>query len=140
MSRLSKILSRMLNQTAVYWAVTGKDRYNAKTFAEPTEIACRWEEKQTKILNSEKEEVLSSAIIYIQSNLTIGGFLYLGEISDIEGYQTESSGVYVTLDSGAYLTTDSAGPRSNSNTKQIIGMKKIPDIKGQDTLKGYYLL
>lgn len=69
---------RSMKQSAVYWAPGAKDGFGVITLAAGVVIACRWENKQELFRDAEGKEVMSSAIVYPEIPLAIGGYLYEG--------------------------------------------------------------
>lgn len=78
-----KSQTRNLNQTAVYWAVPTFDGLGGSTFAIGSDISCRWEDKAELFLDSQGKEQRSSAVVFVDSDLAVGGYLYLGELADL---------------------------------------------------------
>ena len=80
-------ISRLCTQTAVYWGTPAEDGYGGKTFADPVEIDCRWEdavEKITRVGASLGEEVISKAKVYVIEDVEELGYLYLGTLDDLD--------------------------------------------------------
>lgn len=69
------LITRMRRQVALYWAPKGNDLFNSDTFDEPIEIACRWEDTQKEIIAANGEKKLTSAIVYVDRELKVGGVL-----------------------------------------------------------------
>lgn len=76
------IITRMRKQKAIYWAMSGKDEFNVQTFADPVEIACRWEDKQQVLVGPDGEEFSSSSMIYVDRDMFAGDYLKLGELEE----------------------------------------------------------
>lgn len=70
--------TQFLPQTATYWAITGIDGYNEKTFAAPVTVPCRWEGRTELVKTGDGETVASRARIFLDQDVVEGGFLYLG--------------------------------------------------------------
>jgi hypothetical protein len=90
MSIASFILNK-LNQTCVYWANPQDDGYGGKTFDEPVEIVCRWEER-VQLVKSEiaNTEFISRAVVFINQDVDLNGFLYLGTLDDMDSDSQEN--------------------------------------------------
>lgn len=82
------IITRMCHQTAVYWGSPVPDGYGQCTFAAAIEIDCRWEDKQELFIDSNSKEVLSQAVVYVDRDVDLNGYLYLGKESDLDSNHT----------------------------------------------------
>lgn len=67
-----------LNQTATYWAKSGKDGFGKLTFSSPVEIQVRWQDKQELFINSNGKEELSQTVIYLDQDIYSDDYFYLG--------------------------------------------------------------
>lgn len=74
---------RALNQTAVYWSAPTFDGLGGSTFTIGADIACRWEDKAELFLDLQGKEQRSSAVVFVSSDLAVGGYLYLGSVDDL---------------------------------------------------------
>ena len=70
-----------MNQDATYWPRTGSDMYGAPIFGPATAIKCRWEDKAIQFRDAAGVETVSDAVVYVDRQLAIGGFLVLGTVS-----------------------------------------------------------
>ena len=70
-------------QTAVYWAPSTLDGFGNVTFADPIEIAVRWENKVELFIDDKGKEQKSAAVVYPISAVLLEGYLYLGELLDL---------------------------------------------------------
>lgn len=77
-------ISSKLNQTAVYWGTPVATGYGGYSYASPVEISVRWEDRQELFINIRGQEELSRAIVYAEQDVSIGGYMYLGEESDLD--------------------------------------------------------
>jgi hypothetical protein len=94
----------MMNQTATYWAPGLDDGYGGLDFTSvvPQTIACRWQDVSQLFRDREGREVMSSAIVYPEQVLAIGGFLFLGDAGVAVGADPrELSGAYEIRQIGA---------------------------------------
>ena len=107
-------LSRLLNQTIVYWGTPSYDGYGGRTFDDPVELTGRWEDKNVLFIDSNGSERTSESIIYLTQAVDIGGFLYLGELDDFSSSATE--------------------PQDHENAREIRSCSKSPDVKGTTNL------
>lgn len=76
-------ITHLLKQTAVYWAAPTKDGYQTPTFSTPSEISVRWENKSVLFVDENGKEVRSKATIYIDQDVDLDGYLFLGEVDDL---------------------------------------------------------
>lgn len=84
---IDSFMKRVCLQTAVYWGSPVADGYGGKTFADPVEIDCRWEnrvEKITRVGDRLGEEVISRARVFVTQDVEELGWLYLGELDDLD--------------------------------------------------------
>ena len=98
-----------LKQTIVYWGLPNPTGYGGFTFASPVEVLGRWEQKSQLFINNAGQESRSIAIVYVDQDVVEGGWLFLGEISDI--------------DSGLVDT-----PENVPEARQIRGFRKTPNL------------
>lgn len=77
------ILANKLNQTAVYWSVSGFDGYGKPSFVAGVEKEVKWADKQEMFLNSDRKEELSAAVIHIDFDISLNDYFYLGELDDL---------------------------------------------------------
>jgi hypothetical protein len=97
-------------QTAVYWAPTGQDGYGEHTYAQPVELAVRWEERNELFINKEGREVRSEVVVYPIQALQNEGLLYLGLLSGLTDPQK-------------------ANPRSIAGIHEIKAVQSLPNFK-----------
>jgi len=81
---IADTLIRACVQTAVYWGSPVADGYGGFTFASPVEIACRWEEKTGTFINRKGEQIFSKAYVFTLQDVVERGYLYLGELTDLD--------------------------------------------------------
>jgi len=72
------IFTRTLNQDVTYWPVTGSDGYGGFAFGPPQVLRGRWEEKNELFITIDNEEITSKAIVYLNTDITNGSYLALG--------------------------------------------------------------
>jgi len=87
-----------LNQTAVLWMAGAQGFDGAYTYASPVEIACRWEDKIEIIKNNEGREIVSSARVFVDREITHDSYLYLGSLASVSGsHPYDVNGAYLVL-------------------------------------------
>lgn len=77
------LIDRMRKQTAVYWGSPKPDGFGGVVFDPPREISVRWEQSASKFTDPSGQEQVSKAKVYVGEDLALGGFLMLGELSQL---------------------------------------------------------
>lgn len=112
---IGEFISKSLTQKAVYWGNPVPSGYgNRSTFDSAIEVDCRWKLKQILFHNEQGEQKISHAIVTVNSDLDVGGFLYLGELTD--------------------LSSD-PNPMDVEGAYEIMGFTKIPSLDGSQFLR-----
>lgn len=109
MTSRSKMLANQLNQTAVYWGNPQSDGYGGRTFDDAVEVAVRWQDRQEMFIDMQGREQTSRAVVYVATDLAIGGYLYLGELADLS-------------------SAEEGDPLAISTAYEIRAFSKSPDI------------
>lgn len=117
----STLLTHNLKQTAVYWANPQSDGFGGRTFDDPIEISVRWEDRQELFIDASGQEKTSQAVVYLAQDVNLGGYLYLGSLSDLS-----------SAEEGDPLTNGVA-------SYEIRGFRKVPDIRGERSLRKVWL-
>lgn len=85
---ITTFLQRTCTQTAVYWPSPVEDGYGGQTYGTPEEIKCRWESAtnlvRSKRLGDNAQEIVCNAEVYVLEDLDEQGWLYLGELDDLD--------------------------------------------------------
>ena len=84
---MESFIARLCTQTAVYWGSPVNDGYGGKTFDDPVEISCRWEdtiESINRVGARLGEEIVSQAQVYVTTDVEERGYLYLGTLDDLD--------------------------------------------------------
>jgi len=77
------VIKRMLKQKVVYWAPSkGRDTYGNPKLGAAVELKARWEDRNEQFLDEVGEERMSKALIYVESDVKLGGYLWLGALPD----------------------------------------------------------
>jgi hypothetical protein len=77
------IITKNCAQPAVYWGGPVNDGYGGKSFDDPIQIYCRWENKSQLIRLDDGNEISSRAIVYVLQDLDVEGVLCLGSLADL---------------------------------------------------------
>ena len=120
---LEGFISRLCVQTAVYWGSPTEDGYGGKTFADPVEISCRWEdtvEKISRVGARLGEEIISRAVVYVTEDVEELGYLFLGDLDDLD-------------------SDEEADPTTVENAYMINRFDKIPVLRSTEFLRKAYL-
>lgn len=107
------MFTRNLKQTIVYWGTPVADGYGGYTFNTPIEIKGRWEDSQQVFVDSSGVQSISKAVIYVDRDVSIESYLYLGDLDDI-------------------ASSDESNPKNVSGAYMIKSFNKIPNIKTTD--------
>lgn len=86
------IIVKMRKQRAVWWRRTVADHYGSFSFAEPIEIAVRWDDAVVEFLDIVGEKQSSRSVVYTDRVMTPGDRLMLGELDS----ETPSNPLSVT--------------------------------------------
>lgn len=116
----SKRFTGPLNQTAVYWANPTSTGMMDKTFTGGVEIDCRWEDKADTFTDPTGEEATSTAVVVVAQDLDLGGYLYLGELTDLS-------------------SSEAADPLEVDDAKVIRGVEKVPIRDASDFFRRVFL-
>jgi len=80
---LQSTITKNCTQTAVYWRNPVDDHYGGKTFDDPIEIKCRWEDKKQVIQNPDGTSMISRAVVIVLQDVDYEGLLYLTTLSSL---------------------------------------------------------
>lgn len=92
-------------QTATYWGSPTPDGSGGHTYASPVALTVRWEQRAMEERSPENQVFVSLAVVYVQEDVDIGGYLYLG-------------------------TSVASDPTSVSDAFEIKQFRKIPNLRG----------
>ena len=102
------LIKKHLKQTITYWVRETNDGYGRYTFATPATMKGRWNQKSELFQPPEGQQKVSQAVVWLQNDLSVGDYIYLGTSSEALPYSV----------SGAY---------------EIKGFSKIPSIRGNES-------
>ena len=114
------IITKMRKQTAVYWAPGDRayDNFGQPLYANPVEIACRWEDVAVEFLDANGNTQISRSRVYVDQDVRLSGVLMLGPLDDV---------------------TYSSQPKQNENAWEIRRFDKLPTLKATEFLRTAYL-
>lgn len=108
-----------MKQTCVYWAPIGTDSYGQRSFADPVEKSCRWEDVAKQFINKTGTGTMEVSRSYVMvDDVTVGGLLMLGTLGDV---------------------VDEDTPRNNEEAHEIRQVESVPNIKNTVTYVWAYL-
>lgn len=100
-----------------HWSSTGDDGYGGYSFALPTTLDARWEDKIEVFMSDDGRELRSRAIVYVSSDVKSEDYLMFGET-------TEANPVNLTDSKIAY---------------PVQAFRKIPDLRNLDYERKVFL-
>ena len=100
----TRYITKNLKQTITYWGSPISDGWGGSTFDTPITIDGRWEDRQELFRDAEGQEVLSHVVVYVDQDVDIKGYLYLGT---------------------SVVTT----PASVDGAREIRSFRKVPNLK-----------
>lgn len=112
------IITKVLRQTCVYWAPVGYDAMGQRKYAEPVQMACRWDDFAKELTDSSSATVTSESAIMVSMDVAVGGVLLLGTLAGV---------------------TNAADPMSNAGARDIVRFGKTPNLKATQFLRVAYL-
>lgn len=121
------IITKVLKQTCVYWALTPEEGTDVSyddygqpivTASDPVEISCRWEDKNEEFISANGTKMVSRAVVYVGQDVAVGGILMLGTKDNI---------------------TDSVTIKNNAGAYEIKAFSKLPNFKATEFLRTAYL-
>ena len=74
------VIKRMRRQRAIYWEKLTPDHHGRNRYAEPVEIACRWEEGTSDFRTAGGTALMFTATIYVDRPMKIGDKLKRGTL------------------------------------------------------------
>jgi len=119
------IITRVLKQTAIYWAPDSVDQYGQTTYLSPVELRCRWEDVMQEIITADGAKQVSKTKVMVNEDVVIGGVMMLGSLES--GDSGESGGL------------NEEDPKANEGAWEIINVGKIPNFRATEFLRLAYL-
>ena len=72
-------ITRNLKQRITYWSPGNPNDFSGRSFGIPSSLNGRWEDKSVLFIDSFGNEARASSVVYLDSDVIIQGYLYLGE-------------------------------------------------------------
>lgn len=107
---MTDFLTRNMRQTATYWGPGVADGFGGKTYAAPIQVKVRWEDTNVLFVDQNGNEVVSKAVVYVDTDLSVGGYLLLG-------------------------ISTASNPTTIIGTHEIRNISKSPNIRGTKFLR-----
>jgi len=125
---IEEVIANNCSDVAVYWGNPTEDGNGGKTFADPQELACRWENINQVVVDNKGAEITSRALVFVTQDVQEEGMLYHGTLEDLYDSNATDSSVGevnnpMTID-GAYI---------------IKRFQKTPSLSGDGFLRKVYL-
>ena len=70
-----------LQESITYWAPSGVDNFGDPSFATPTPIKAKWDDRTELFIDETGRETRSRSVVYVDTDLLIGGYLFRGASS-----------------------------------------------------------
>lgn len=136
-------LTGTLNQTGVYWGGPVDDGRGGYTFVDsegPTEQDIRWEDKRVLFSNTLGKQELSNAVAYVDRDMEVGGYLYLGTLAQVEALTGIDVGVDdddadVIGDDDIVAGGGIEDPRDIKGAMRIVEFEKVPDLDNTEYVR-----
>ena len=77
------VITKRCTQTCVYWGSPVNDGQGGKTYDDPVELSCRWEDDQQLFAGDDGESIVSRAVVYVLQDVDKNGMLFLGDLDDL---------------------------------------------------------
>lgn len=107
---ITKFISKVCVQTAVYWGNPVSDGMGGHTFDVPVEIKCRWTDKVRITTDSNGLQLQAKGNLLVTQDLDYEGWVMLGTLEDLPDLE-------------------SADPLKVSGAYKIVAIDKVPMIK-----------
>ncbi len=119
MGRIENVVRRFTVQTCVYWGSPVNNGTGGWTFADPVEIACRWDDKQELRVGFTGNSFTSQSIVLVNQDLDRRGYLFNGTLLQLQAIATAKG-----LDTG--------NPVEFTEAFIIQQFEKIPAVRATD--------
>lgn len=111
------IITKVLVQTAVYWAPGPLDKFGKSAFLAPVQLDCRWEDVSTEQINAEGTRIASKAKVMVSEDVEVGGMLALTDLESL---------------------TDPLNPRAAGGW-EILTFNKTPNMRATEYVRTAFL-
>ena len=108
----------LLNNIAVYWSPGLIREDGEREIGVPVEMPCHWESVSRKNIEVEGKLVVVSALIFLSSEIKVGGWLWLSNVTVFEPSGT------------ALLRAPTIPPKK----QKILQVDRIPDIDNDEAV------
>lgn len=122
------LITRMRKQDAVLWVATGKNKFGQFVYDDPVEIKCRWEGKAVSFRDTEGQEVVSQAVVYVDRVVSPDGdILWKGLLAGLPSADVDPN------NKDAFRTADKEPPY------RIRQFATLPNLRATEELLTAYL-
>ncbi|KKL76168.1 hypothetical protein LCGC14_2047610 [marine sediment metagenome] len=116
-------MSRLCNQTAVYWGNPQDDGYGTMTYDDPVEIKCRWQEHREVISvvgdDRKDRELVSKAQVWVVQDVDEEGYLYLGTLDSTDALSSAEEADPAVVDKAYKIRLFEKTPELRHSIKYI---------------------
>lgn len=116
-------LTRNLNETITYWRVIGDNGFGGYVFARPITMKARYSQSQEKYLTETGEEVISLAVVHLESDVITGDWIALG--------------IHLTKSDPTALNKD--GEPAIYSAHRVRRFTKVPDLRNSENNRKAYI-
>jgi len=67
-----------LQEPVTYWAPSDVNNFGDPSFVAPTTVMVKWEDRTELFIDGEGREQRSKSVVYVDTDLLIGGYLFRG--------------------------------------------------------------
>jgi hypothetical protein len=107
-----------LKQKCVCWGTPSLVGNGEKTYPDPVELSCRWEDRSQLVRNKDGQEVMSKSTVYLGEAVALDSFLFLSTLADLP---------------------DGATPLSVKTARKLLALDSIPNTANTETIYIGYL-
>lgn len=123
MPLVTKILKRMARQYLLYWQKTGSAPDGTPVYADPVEVKCRWDSRDTELQLPQGRSVISGAYILCSQSLLVGSIV-------LKGGTTVGSAIAVWQATNSYPGV----PTVLEGAREVLKVNETPDFKVKSSL------
>lgn len=108
---------------AILWVIAKHDKSGKPLLSPPVQICCRWEEKQTQMVNEKGEDILVDVVLATNRDIVTGSLLWEGstECLALETNSIPESNIY------ELIVRDRGYDLKGRVTRYEFGLKRYTD-------------
>jgi hypothetical protein len=73
--------NRLLHDVITYWPPLAESKFGVPAVGAPTLLQGRWEERNERVRKPNGDEIVSTAVVFVDQDVFNGGHLYNGDAS-----------------------------------------------------------